>query len=39
MTFPFGNTGHEPKCKQKFFRLLTTDEFLAQVVENEAAII
>ena len=36
MMFSFGNTGHEPVCKQKFFRLLTTEELLAQNKKNEA---
>ena len=36
MMFPFGNTGHEPVCKQKFFRLLTIEEVLAQIKENAA---
>ena len=34
--FPFGNTGHKPVCKQKFFRLLATEKVLAQIKENEA---
>ena len=35
MMFPFGNTGHEPLCKRPFFRLLTAEEVLAQIVEDE----
>ena len=34
--FPFGDIRHELVCKQKFFRLLTTEEVLAQIEENEA---
>ena len=34
--FPLRNTGHEPLCKNYFFRFLTAEEVLAHIEENEA---
>ena len=33
--FPNRNTGHEPLCKDSFFRFLTAQEVLAQIEEDE----